>query len=712
MGSRRASWLAVVLGVALAGCSGSKGGSSGSTGSSAASGSGTSGTSGHASSGSSGASTGGTTGSGTARVCETCASDGDCASAHCTLDGQGAGACASAEPCTSSADCGGLACDTSSGSCTCRPPGQLTPCTSDARFCDPGQVCSTVTDNNPVCHCTLGTDGGADSCAANTNGATICDPFSLACRAPQSQEPCGPSSGCVGGASCVNGTCSQACTTDDDCYIVGQHCSNGTCALALCGPTVTNVGYYQSCDFDFDAGYACACMPRSASDGGLYGVCIHAGGGAPGDACGDGSVVERCGKGSRCVIGGASGQLATCEAECNAASTGDPTQTDDVVCPQASAACTPDLASDGGIVPGLCTGTSDAGFSVAAHDAWPQVPQHGTASLGSVHAVMITWADDPSRAAYDDYVAAISANSTWLAVGAEYGALTSYTSSTYHDPGNTPGTSQSPINDSTTQQYIAGLIDSGKVPPATTGMFYLVSIDAAANWYDSSLGGGVCTGAAGYHGVFTHGGASVPYSVIFDCSVGLHFNQDTITHELFEAATDWDGQDGYVLWDYSDPWTLQGGELADMCDDDVLTDVYDAQGNAFARVWSNAAARTDGSPCVPNPPSLIFAGMSTNPSRVVNVTSNGSAQVATFTVRGWTNQAMGGFYAVPYLLDGLNVLPSMSTDVLANGQSAVLSVPVPANARNGDYISVGISAYALDGGPLDNAEWRAEVDIQ
>ena len=73
---------------------------------------------------------------------------------------------------------------------------------------------------------------------------------------------------------------------------------------------------------------------------------------------------------------------------------------------------------------------------------------------------------------------------------------------------------------------------------------------------------------------------------------------------------------------------------------------------------------------------------------------------------------MGGFYAVPYLLDGLNVLPSMSTDVLANGQSAVLTVVVPGNAQQGDYISLGISAYSLDGGALDNAEWRAEVDIQ
>src|SRR6185312_2580917 len=170
------------------------------------------------------------------------------------------------------------------------------------------------------------------------------------------------------------------------------------------------------------------------------------------------------------------------------------------------------------------------------------------------------------------------------------------------------------------------------------------------------LGGGVCTGAAGYHYDFSHNGQDVVYAVIFDCGAGLQYNEDTITHELFEAATDWDGQDGWVLWDYSDPWTLQGGELADMCDDDLLTDVYDGQGNAFARVWSNAAALTDGSPCVPNPPGLIFAGMSTTPSSVVNLThsSTGAPQTVNFTVRAWSDQAMGGFYAVPYLLDGLN----------------------------------------------------------
>jgi len=326
--------------------------------------------------------------------------------------------------------------------------------------------------------------------------------------------------------------------------------------------------------------------------------------------------------------------------------------------------------------------------------------------------VLITYADDPSRVAYDDYMAAISANASWLGVGAEYNALTDYHFTIYRDPSNTPGTPQAPINDSSTTRYIGSLIDSGAVPPPSTGVVYMISIPAAANWYDDQLGGGVCTGAAGYHDVFTHGTSTVPYAVIFDCGIGLQFNEDTITHELFEAATDWNGQNGWVLWDYSDPWTLQGGELADMCDDDLLTDVYDATGNAFARVWSNAAAQTNGSPCLPNPPNLTFAAVSTHPSSVVNVNAtNGTPQSVTFAVRGWTDQPMGGFYAVPYLLDGLNVVPSISSDVLANGQSAVLTVPVPANARSGDYISVGISAYSLDGGPLDNAEWRAEVDI-
>jgi len=164
--------------------------------------------------------------------------------------------------------------------------------------------------------------------------------------------------------------------------VIGQRCgASHTCEVASCGPGSSgSESFYGPCNIDTDAGTAGACMPRSAPDGGLYGLCMFEGGGAPGDACGDGSIVARCGKGSRCVLGGGLGQLATCEAECNAASTGDPTQSDNVVCPQASATCTADAASgSGAIVPGLCTGGSDAGFTVAAHDAWPQVPNHGTA---------------------------------------------------------------------------------------------------------------------------------------------------------------------------------------------------------------------------------------------------------------------------------------------------------------------------------------------
>src|SRR6185437_2004691 len=111
-----------------------------------------------------------------------------------------------------------------------------------------------------------------------------------------------------------------------------------------------------------------------------------------------------------------------------------------------------------------------------------------------------------SRAGFDDYLNAIPAMSSWLAVGAEYSALSSFTPVTYHDPRPTRGTPTSPFDDAETQTYLADMIDAHNVPAATPGMVYFISIPANANWYDASLGGGVCTGAAGYHGIFSHGG--------------------------------------------------------------------------------------------------------------------------------------------------------------------------------------------------------------
>jgi hypothetical protein len=137
-----------------------------------------------------------------------------------------------------------------------------------------------------------------------------------------------------------------------------------------------------------------------------------------------------------------------------------------------------------------------------------------------------------------------------------------------------------------------------------------------------------CSAFDGYHNAMTMGAQQVPYAVVDECDFGspaatLAGTTGTAGHEVIEAATDPGNPTGYYLdmtnpnvWGWND---VQGGEVADMCDDIYGLGGDKASDGTFTvqRIWSNALAAAGGDPCVPVPAGSVYFNAS--PSQGVYV---------------------------------------------------------------------------------------------
>ncbi|HEX7666300.1 MAG TPA: hypothetical protein VF407_17360, partial [Polyangiaceae bacterium] len=219
-----------------------------------------------------------------------------------------------------------------------------------------------------------------------------------------------------------------------------------------------------------------------------------------------------------------------------------------------------------------------------------------------------------TTAGLDGFGAAFAKSETWKEVAAEY-KLGTATSVTVAGASMSGAKSENAI-----QSYVETYAKGANAPDGHT--IYLVFLPSAA--YIDGDQGCETQGIGGYHiNFFDHFSDSTDgWGVVQHCTntgqQGLTDQQwATIaaSHEIVEAATDFDGQSGYA---YAQP-SQSDPTATPVLDYVLLTEVGDlcvatqtTEGSyTYQRMWSNAAAKSKADPCVPANPDYFNTGIAT-----------------------------------------------------------------------------------------------------
>ena len=388
----------------------------------------------------------------------------------------------------------------------------------------------------------------------------------------------------------------------------------------------------------------------------------------------------------------------------------------------------------------MSTAGTTGGFQVAAHDAYPQVPNNsGTPTLHAMQLTTITFTGYDHQAdaeAFGDWVV----GSEWLStVGADYDVGTGTHIAKVHLTDTAPTS----ITDNQIQSYLIGKLNDGTLlaPGATIpNTSDTVTEPIYAIFYPSTtsinLSGSMsCQDFGGYHSYFTYtptGGTAVKvsYAVLPTCEQtppGMTV-KDYLTvaasHEYMEAATDpfpttGFGSDtsSYAIEDYNSAWSFVPGEVGDLC---IGGNVQDASGFMVQRIWSNSAAArsasTGESPCIPGPSYAYFA-VSVDHN---NIVTTKAGQTINYQLRAFTQRSVSQkFYVMVYPVQAsLNPTWTLTTTdgqtltqtsgfnsyvQMNNGDTATLAISVPANASTQDYAMYQVMAFA--NGTSDYSFW-------
>ncbi len=362
----------------------------------------------------------------------------------------------------------------------------------------------------------------------------------------------------------------------------------------------------------------------------------------------------------------------------------------------------------------------DSGFPEATHLSLT-VPDNGGPVIAHPTLVTITFAGDSERS-FAEALGSYLVTSPWLAaVGPEYG-IGLGTHAAVELAQSAPGT----IDDTTIQALIASLILDQTAPAPSGGSTIPVEpgspFDADDGGFPfdggvaSSDGGAtavllpaiymiyipsttretvdgldLCTySGGGYHSMAlgSFDGMTFAYAVVSSCpQLPASEIQQSVSHEFIEAATDPAGTaPAWSIQDQTSVWSYFGGEVGDLCS---FVGPQWAEGGytQLQRVYSNASANAGGDPCLPATGPYYAADV--EPQTWVGVAAGAST---TFSVVGWSTAAVPtwALSSQPYISSPDTFSPGMSLSggALNNGQTATLTVSVPAGTASDSFAMV------------------------
>jgi hypothetical protein len=337
---------------------------------------------------------------------------------------------------------------------------------------------------------------------------------------------------------------------------------------------------------------------------------------------------------------------------------------------------------------------------MAAHEAFPQVPNNDTASrfsvLKNVHVVTITFDGYPLRdtvEAYNDWIV----GSDWLlAVGADYGVglgVSDPATMHFHIADVAP----TAITDDEIGTWLLREINDGVIPsPSATLTEPLYAIFYPETTKISGQVGTSCKEYGGYHTSTHQRTTQYAYAVLPTCdyrgsaSEKLKNLELAMSHELIEAATDPypEVQPLFTIADYTTPFYFVPGEVGDLC---VGNDMK-VGSNWVQRSWSNSAAASNHDPCVPYLPGAgFYYNVTATPNETVVAVPG---QVVTYQLKAWSSGPLQSWYVradrSTGTFDPLPDLNGQQAISMVNGDTATLTLTIPADARPNDYAVVEI----------------------
>jgi hypothetical protein len=356
-------------------------------------------------------------------------------------------------------------------------------------------------------------------------------------------------------------------------------------------------------------------------------------------------------------------------------------------------------AGDAGDHPEATT-TDDADaspFQIGPHAPFPQITSQGGPTLAQAHLVTVTFAGDGNAAqlaAFGDFVVA----SSWLSVvGKDYGlGVMTHT----HVSISTAPTGT--LADSDVQAFIAARIADATLPSdsddsGTSEYLYAIFYPAGVSVTlpPQAGGGDICSlGVAGaYH--WEAQSPHVAYAVVPACDFeGMHETlaqiEASASHEILEAATDPfpDTDPAFVLSDANNPWSLAGGEVADVCEGEVTQE----SGFSVQRIWSNTAAATQSqNPCVPFSGLFFDASVSAVASMASQSVPVTPGQSVSLVVQGFSTEPTTSWQLQTYVIPALSSFdpsPSLGVLALSNGETTSLMLTVPASTPSQSFATV------------------------
>jgi hypothetical protein len=176
------------------------------------------------------------------------------------------------------------------------------------------------------------------------------------------------------------------------------------------------------------------------------------------------------------------------------------------------------------------------------------------------------------------------------------------------------------------------------------------------------------------------------------------------SHEFIEASTDPFPytNTAYDLTDSTDPWSFSGGEVGDLCEGENTQE----SGFSVQRIWSNAAAKAGGPPCIPVPPGTVLYDVSPSPSKAQLVKAGASV---TFTLTGFSTAAVPPWNLQAWVGES-TFQPTLSLDKMKidNGGTATLKVTVPAAATSQGFANIYVTSWR---GKDDFNDWPLLVTV-
>lgn len=370
---------------------------------------------------------------------------------------------------------------------------------------------------------------------------------------------------------------------------------------------------------------------------------------------------------------------------------------DDDAAPSSGATTSTSATSGGGGEGGGTGGAGGAGggtggFETAPHTAFPVLEGDPAYTIPALHLVTMVY---PGYEFAEEVQAFgdVMVTSSWLgAVGADYG-IQNGTHEVVVLPEAAPGT----LTDGELVALIETHVAGGLLPPPgdPTNTLYMLYVPASTA-FDDGEGYFLCDDYYGYHYQVEGAAGTINYTMIGNCTGAIDDVTATSAHEYIETATDPGPVGGYWL-DVADtdPWyTLWGSENADLCD---YAPYHYEGGFAFQRSWSNShATAATTSPCVPIPDGEVFFDVSASPADIPEVTAGESVS---FTLTGWSSAPVADFpvYVSPDWGDFVPVY-ELDRDTLNNGQTATLTLTVPAGTPSGSFGAALIT--------VGDGEWR------